>query len=261
MQIFHSETTMNTNEIMTIRLASLSVAFAVLVGCGGGSDGAPPPAPAPVFAPAKCFDAARYEMGATLSLSYGPPDKVAEFTDSTRVGTTTVTFAQTPGLLSDFNSRETIRPPGTIARPVKTTRYLQVKSDGTLVEYGALIDGPLSGQSEETTYSPPVTDAGFTLAEGAALSFISKGTRRNGITFEHMDGVDRTTTVRFEAIEPVSVPAGNYQACRYRVTDTDNKNNTSVSTVFWVYRTVVVRSTSDSGTAELKAAQFNGAPL
>ncbi len=200
-------------------------------------------------------------MGATLSLSYGPPGKGAEFTDSTRVRTTTVTFAQTPGLLSDLTSRETIRPPGTIARPVHATRYLQVKSDGRLVEYGTLINGPLSGQSEETTYSPPVTDARFTLTEGSTLSFSSKGTRRNGITFEPLDGVDRTTTVRFEAIESVSVPAGNYRACRYRVTDTDNKNNTSASGVVWVYRSVVVRETTNVDTVELKTAQFNGAPL
>jgi hypothetical protein len=244
-----------------MRMTSLSVAFAVLAGCGGGSDDAPRPTQVPVFASAKCFEPARYELGATLLLSYGPPGDVARTKVSSRVGTTMVTFAQTPGLLSDITTSETINPPGTISRPVHTTRYLQVKSDGTLVEYGTLINGPLSGMSEETTYSPPVVDARFTLTEGSTMSFSSIGTRRNGITFQPMDGVDLTTTVRFEAIESVSVPAGNYQACRYRVTDTDSKNNTSLSGVFWVYRSVVVRSTTDLGTVELKAAQFNGAPL
>ena len=243
----------------TILFTSLAVAIAALAGCGGGGGGENPPAPAPVFAPAKCFEPARYGLGATLLLSYGSPGNVASTNESSRVETATVTFAQTPGLLSDNTSRETIGAPSPPVRPVETKRYLQVKGDGTLVEYGTLINGPLSGVSEEITYSPPVTDARFTLTEGSTLSFNSKGTRRNGITFQPMEGVDRTTTVRFEAIEPVSVPAGSYQACRYRVMETAGAY--TFKSDVWVYRSVVVRHTTDLGTVELKTAKFNGSPL
>lgn len=164
----------------------------------------------------------------------------------------------------------------------RTRSYSQAAANGLTRTLGALIEAttttqlpslpglpPLPGTSttvtSETYYTPPSENTEFTLSLGQSL------TKNENITTTVTGGPGSgsplsstgSTTYTFEARESVTVPAGTFNSCRYRIASPAD-NSTQLSW-FIVGKGVMAKSqqTSTAGTQtiELKSGTLNGQRL
>lgn len=151
--------------------------------------------------------------------------------------------------------------------------FEQIGGDGVTLTLGAMTDVttnfvgvpfPPSRARAETVYDPPRRNLEFHIALGETGSVTATSTTT---TFEPVSGQTTTTdtdTFTFEAKEEVTVPAGTYLACRYRMPG-DNANS-HTTTWYMVGKGVPVKtvdvSDGETTTMQLKpGSTYNGAPL
>ncbi len=150
-----------------------------------------------------------------------------------------------------------------------TKSYSQVAQNGLTLELGGETEGTFSagGQSFQVRSKYVVTAGGlnneFSLQLGQSFSKLVTITSTTQAPFPSgPDTGTSTETITFEARESVSVLAGTFNTCRYRITDASGG-----STVIWyvVGRGIPVRTRTTIGsevqTEELKSGTFNGGPL
>lgn len=127
------------------------------------------------------------------------------------------------------------------------------------------LPGTESVTSTETVYNPPIENIEFTLALGGSLTktATSTTTTLSGSFIPPPTTVTTNQTYLFEAKETVSVPAGTYSTCRYRV-GTAGANDTGT---LWLIVGKGIMAKSEAITPQgvqtirLKSGTYNGAPL
>lgn len=148
--------------------------------------------------------------------------------------------------------------------------YQQALGGGRIKTLGALIDATIGGAvvagistpsttvSSKVVYDPAEENTEFTLAVGQS---VTKTTTVRTTTAGNTITSTGSTTHTFEARESITVPAGTYNTCRYRITS----GGDATTTWYIVGKGIMARSqaTTSAGTQtiQLKSGTFNGAPL
>lgn len=119
--------------------------------------------------------------------------------------------------------------------------------------------------SIETVFNPPIENIEFTLALGGSLTKTSTSTTTtlSGTVIPPPTTVTTSQSYRFEAKETISVPAGSYNTCRYKV----GTPGTADEGTLWLIVGKGVMAKSEGltpqgvQTVSLKSGTYNGAPL
>jgi len=127
------------------------------------------------------------------------------------------------------------------------------------------LPGTESVTSIETVYNPPIENIEFTLALGGSLTktATSTTTTLSGSFIPPPTTVTTSQTYLFEAKETISVPAGTYSTCRYKV-GTAGANDDGT---LWLIVGKGIMAKSEAMTPQgvqtvrLKSGTYNGAPL
>lgn len=165
---------------------------------------------------------------------------------------------------------------------VKVETYEQLGSSGVTLTLGSLVeisvgditdgDITLPGtviSSTKTVYTPPSQNLEFHLALGQTGTITSTSTTTTLAGFPGMPLPPPSTSTisevyTFQAKEPVTVLAGTYATCRYRI-DGDNANSFT-TTWFIVGKGIPAKSETRvdgvvTDTQQLKSGTYNDAPL
>lgn len=138
-------------------------------------------------------------------------------------------------------------------------------------QYGSLTQSPDTNQSIEVWYDSPLIDRRFTLTLGASdTASANKTTELKGFfitTLRKTTGL--STTVTYQGQESITVPAGTFTACKFKIAnvETDATGSQTSTSTEWIATTsgVLLKNVFDGATPttyELKASsRLNGAPL
>jgi len=171
--------------------------------------------------------------------------------------------------------------------PVTTTKvesFEQIGANGVTKTLGALVEvatgaismGPVqipgSSTLSKIVYTPPRDNLEFRIALGQSATFTSNSVLTTLASVPPLpgglpppQGVSTSETYTFEAKESVTVLAGTYEACRYRI---DGENASTYVTTWYILgkgvpaKIVSTVSGVASDTQQLKpGSTYNGAPL
>jgi hypothetical protein len=105
------------------------------------------------------------------------------------------------------------------------------------------------------TYTPPYVDARSALRVGETGVYGATGSDARVTTYPYAEdisaAISNTTTVKLVGVEPVTVPAGVFTACRY-----EGSSGTE-----WWYRGIAVKKLQGDVTREMSSGSANGVPL
>ncbi|MCR2745227.1 hypothetical protein [Limnobacter parvus] len=118
----------------------------------------------------------------------------------------------------------------------------------------------------KTVFTPPSTVADLTLQAGGSLMRTESSTTTvsgsaAGFPFSNSSSASQTVTVTFLGIEPVSVPLGTFQACRFRKEIVNNSQASTVDEWIATGSGIVLKNMSGNGVTETTAATVNGMPV
>lgn len=148
--------------------------------------------------------------------------------------------------------------------------YQQAAGNGLVKTLGALIDATIGGvvvagvstpattTSSKVVYDPAEENREFMLSLGQS---VTKTTTVRTTTAGNTISTTGSTTHTYEARESITVPAGTYNTCRYRIS-----SGSDVTTTWYIVgKGIMARSqaTTSAGTQtiQLKSGTYNGAPL
>lgn len=240
--------------------AWIVAAAALMTGCGGGGDSP---------SGERCFDDAIYAPGAIVKTSYRQSwgDAVGTYVQTDTVRPASVTFNGQSGL-----TERTTRIDGQIQHNgsqsiefANTASYLRVLASSVALHGSVSFPGRSGFPTVTRTYEPVRADERARLRVGEELWLRETGTQvsSGGFAYPVPSAPEPFTVdkrVRFDAVEMVGTPAGQYLTCKYRVTE-----NQAVRTE-WLYRGVVIRrentmANGETRVFELQSASLNDAPL
>jgi hypothetical protein len=115
----------------------------------------------------------------------------------------------------------------------------------------------------KTVFTPPSTVADLTLQAGGSLMRTENSTTTvsgsaGGFPFSNSSSASQTVTVTFVGIEPVSVPLGTFQACRFRKEIVNNSQASTVEEWIATGSGIILKNMSENGVTETIAATVNG---
>lgn len=218
-------------------------------------------APKPAVISAKhCVNPALSKVGSVLITTTRTSSTEPAFTNESTVETTFIGRSTFEGVAADERKLKT-----TNAGVVSTILFYSNDDDGTLVELGSTTNNAVGGfkVATKTVLSPAFRDSRYTLNAGESFKAARVGTTTattTGLPIKVPPTVTQLNDsfdVTFVAIEPVTVPAGTFQACRF-----ENRADANNVITEWVATNgVLVKSTQTKVSTELISASINGVAM
>ncbi|MFT3802094.1 MAG: hypothetical protein QM766_12830 [Burkholderiaceae bacterium] len=248
------------------------VAVAACAACGGSKGGggeveetpsaSTPPSP---DTPAKpvgigaCLNEALYQTaGTTSNLRYAVTRSGAA---KTLAVAQTVEAPEAVGgvMANKLTVRETLESAGAASAVYEGAQYLRLEADQVrLLGSASSVKRGQTTATRRVSLSAPLVDLDFSLEPGASTT----GSATVSTTYDPAIGqavpFPLQTTVRFDGLETITVPAGTFEnACRFTV---DVTTSSVRRTVRWIAAGsgVLLRSESGGDTQELVSGSING---
>ncbi|MBK7261545.1 MAG: hypothetical protein IPI03_06455 [Rubrivivax sp.] len=201
-------------------------------------------------------------------------DGPASFKGQNLIQTTATTSGSNTVSQSGLNITTTIT--------TKVKSYNQAGSNGLVKLFGALIEARTSTAlpsfpglpplpptetvtTSETVYNPPGENIEYTLQIGQSLTKTetSTTTMLSGPVITAPITTTSTTNHTFEAKESVTVPAGTFNTCRYRVSDADGSSPSTMWLIVGkgIMAKSLTQTTQGAQTIQLKSGTYNGGAL
>lgn len=236
-----------------------AIALGALSACGGGDGGIDQQAEK-----ALCFDSRVFAVGAKLNIDYVE----SGFATGARTETSVVlsdiaTFNGSPNLVERriTTSGTSVRGETNYRVESNLSKYEKPLGPGVTGLYGTVANGRF-GQQRTVLYNPPYEDRRGELKRGQEGVFTSQGIgTTTGTVPAGPTSFTRQIRVKFVGVDSLSLPAGQYAACRYDIRTDDGAFSSE-----WIYRGVVVRQERTTGTPdpeilEMKTGTLDGASL
>tara|TARA_R110000772_G_scaffold163459_3_gene274798 strand:+ start:31340 stop:32356 length:1017 start_codon:yes stop_codon:yes gene_type:complete len=209
----------------------------------------------------RCFNSTLMAVNTTVVASYRTTDAsgaVVPF-DYDQVITGGATFEGKSALKATTNTRARGAAPSTS----KAEAYFQPQSTQfRVLEYGVEVESFTPESSDSRVVFAPQQLERYDLSAGQSYEqryTVNLRTRVRGFTLNESNTVDRRTT--FVGIEPVTVPAGQFQACRFQTRETGSAGTQTNEEWFGVGNGMLLKSTADGDSTVLLNASINGAAL
>ena len=245
---------MKTSISSPIRLSCLSLlAMAALAGCGGND------APALDDTAAHCFDDALHTLGNTLVVTYQDPRQDASvnvFTKTIQTLSDNAEFAGETGL-KQIEEKVVRKAFFTMGLGNYTHHlFMRPHEDQSHTVYGTTHESgqALAWSRSTTVYTPAYRDALRLLKKDETLEYTQIGNARiqqNVTPYGYDRHIESKVTARYLGDEKISVPAGEFTACKFTINDRTE----------WVYRGAVLKAlTGETESYRVQKIELNGQP-
>lgn len=216
----------------------------------------PTTTPPPAGASNGCFDPAIFDTpGTRLTVSYAYSGGL--------IGTQTVDA--TVGQVVPFNgyqARETVSTTTSSMQGgfTMTAKVYTTHNAGVVTHYGMTTEASSMAPAMRTVYDPPYEDRTWVLALGESYTATQNTTYTylvNGT--EQSSSYSSSYTTKYLGVEPVTVAAGTYEACKFELTS----GPTSPATTNWYIRGkgFHVKSVTGDQVMEATSVKLNDQPV
>lgn len=216
----------------------------------------PTTTPPPAGASNGCFDAAIFDTpGTQLTVTYAYTGGL--------IGTQTVDA--TVGQLVPFNGYQARETVSTTTSSMQggfsiTAKVYTTHNASVVTHYGMTTEESTMAPAMRTVYNPPYEDRTWVLALGESYTATQNTTYTylvNGA--ENTSSYSSSYTTKYLGVEPVTVGAGSYEACKFELTS----GPTSPVTLNWYIRGkgIHVKSVTGDQVMEATSVALNGAPI
>lgn len=232
------------------------------------STGTPPPPPPPTEpdtgtgsgAASECFNETLAMVGTTATYTYQ---------STTPSATSTTTIVNTNSGPTTFEGNQAIEQRSEIPGFGGTTSTFFSQEGLVTTTFGTVSEFSNANFSSEsrTVFNPALVGDELTLQAGQSLMVTESGTTTTNVS---QGGVaqptqtvefTRSVTTTFVGIEPVTVPAGTFQACRFREETSDAQGMFVINAWVSVGSGVFVKTSSDDFDNVLVEGEINGMPI
>lgn len=238
-----------------------------LAACGGGGDD---PGSGTTPSAADCYNPQLNQNGTTAQFDYQVSGgAVGE--EHNQVSVSTGAEFHGASSLTRTRALNTFSYTAPILGGTATTDIYTSDNGHQVIQYGTLTEWPDTGEKVEIWYDSPLTDRRFTLALDASdTAATSMRTKTTTSSFETTTRTDLSTKVTYQGQESITVAAGTFTACKFRVESVEtiiNIGSRTTTSTEWIATTsgVLLKNVFDGATPttyELKASsRLNGAPL
>ncbi len=209
----------------------------------------------------RCYNTTLMTVNTTVVASYRTTDAsgaVVPF-EYDQVITGGASFEGKSALKATTDTRASGAAPSTS----RSEAYFQPQANQfRVLEYGVEVESFTPEATESRVVFAPQQLERYDLSAGQSYEqryTVNLRTRVRGFTINDSNTVDRRTT--FVGIESVTVPAGQFQACRFQTRETGSDSTTLSEEWFGVGNGMLLKSTADGDTTVLLRASINGASI